>query len=62
MNTSETLKELVDNFGRLSFVLETYVKLSQTGDHRNVLPSLLQAAKEDADKVLSSIEKIESYE
>lgn len=42
MNNSEKLKTVVDQFGKLSFLLETYVKLSQTGDCQSLLQPLME--------------------
>lgn len=47
MNTSENLKEIVDLFGKLSFMLETHVKLEQTKDHEAVAIEALRAAEMD---------------
>lgn len=51
MNSSEKLKEVVDAFGRLSFMLETYVKLVQTGDHREVANEIFRCCVDDAQDV-----------
>lgn len=48
---NEQVKSAVDTFGRLSFMMETYVKLHQTGDHQDVKQHALIAAKEDAEKL-----------
>jgi len=48
---SEEIKSLVDAFGRLSFALETYVKLVQTGDMPQLREAALEAAKESATTV-----------
>lgn len=49
--TSENVKQAVDHFGRLSFVLESYVKLAQTGDHKEIAKALLYASYEDASRL-----------
>lgn len=59
---SENVKIVVDHFGRLSFVLETYVKLIQTGDHTDIADSLLVAAIKDAAKLLASLEQLSPVE
>lgn len=43
MNNSENLKTACDTFGRLSFLMETYVKLHQTGDHKPIAQGCLDA-------------------
>jgi len=57
---SELVKKAVDDFGRLSFVLETYVKLAQTGDHSEIAGQLLRAAIKDADTLLLSLTQVEN--
>lgn len=44
MNTSEELKKVVDTFGKLSFILETAVKLNQTGDCPEIASACLDQA------------------
>lgn len=58
MNNSEQIKTAVDNFGRLSFILETYVKLVQTGDHPDIAQDLLQAAIQDSTELHKSLIEI----
>lgn len=48
---SEELKRIIDSFGKLSFVLETYVKLAQTGDHPEIAKIALTAVKNDSDEL-----------
>lgn len=56
MNTSsEKVKQIVDTFGRLSFMLETYVKLLQTGDHPEVTDKALYAIRSDADTLAQQV-------
>lgn len=59
---SEKVKNVVDNFARLSFILETYVKLVQTGDHVAITEMMLACAQTDAHKLLLSIEALQPVE
>jgi len=52
------LKKAVDDFGRLSFVLETYVKLVQTGDHAEISEKLLEAAITDSYQLSNSLQSL----
>lgn len=52
---SEKVKNVVDDFGRLSFMLETYVKLQQTGDHHMIADTILQGVKFDAAALVTSL-------
>lgn len=49
--TSETLKLVCDDFGRLSFLLETFVKLYQTGDHSDCRDLMLGGCVRDSIKL-----------
>lgn len=52
------MKKVVDDFGRLSFVLETYVKLVQTGDHNELANTLLICCDTDANVLCYSLDKL----
>lgn len=57
-NQSEQLKKVVDDFGRLSFILESYTKLCQTGDHKELAKTILIYCDTDARVLQLSIEKL----
>jgi len=57
---SEKLKVLLDTFGRLSFMLETYVKLEQTGDHAGIKNLVLEAVSDDVQKLSTNIADIQN--
>lgn len=48
---SEEIKNIVDSFGRLSFVLETWVKLKQTGDFEDLCLSAHLSACDEVKKL-----------
>lgn len=54
----ESLKQAIDSFGCLSFMLETYVKLRQTGDHPNIAESVLLGAKIQAEDVARKLQNL----
>lgn len=54
----EKLKEIVDSFGRLSFMLETMVKLLQTGDHQEIAKSCLYASLKDSELLVEQLKQI----
>lgn len=58
ITTSEQLKKVVDDFGRLSFMLETFVKLAQTGDHGAIAESVLIGVKIDAAQLVRSLNEL----
>lgn len=55
---SEKLKALLDTFGRLSFMLETYVKLEQTGDHAGIKNLVFEAVSDDTKELINQINDI----
>lgn len=58
----EKLKDAVDIFGRLSFVLETYVKLRQTGDHPVTAEMLLKNALLDAEHLVEALDTLIDFD
>lgn len=58
MKNSEEVKKVVDDFGRLSFMLESYVKLVQTGDHPGIADEMLYACREDAGKLYEGLKDL----
>lgn len=54
---TKIVKEVVDDFGRLSFALETYVKLHQTQDHPELSWEALKAVRADIGCLSHSVEE-----
>lgn len=58
MKSSEDVKALIDKMGSLGFMLETYVKLLQTGDHGKVRDMALYSAWSDCRALEKMIDKL----
>lgn len=58
MNQSEKTKTMLDTFGRLSFMLETYVKLQQTGDHSGLKLLVLESVIDDAEALVRNLDSL----
>lgn len=58
MNRDELLKTIIDTFGSLSFLLETAVKLHQTGDHSEIKERCFDVAQNVANKLYTQLESL----
>lgn len=61
MQKDEQLKAIVDQFGKLSFLLETYVKFHQTGDCTKLNMEIFKEAHIAASSLLDQIENLNDY-
>jgi len=56
---NEQYKQLFDEFGKLSFLLETWAKLKQTGDCKEVAQASLSAAHTSCASLLNALEQLD---
>lgn len=57
-NQSERMKKIADDHARLSFMLEAYFKLVQTGDHEKIHGNVLECCLKDANTLVESLKQI----
>lgn len=56
----QSVKKVVDTFSRLSFMLETFVKLKQTGDHVIIANQVLEASIKDVTELAESLVELKN--
>lgn len=59
VDLNEQYKQLFDEFGKLSFLLETWAKLKQTGDCKEVAQASLSAAHNSCASLLNALEQLD---